>query len=68
MTDNPLMGGPPKGGKVTVEMLEAMVVKYNNMPHFARENRPWFVNKRTKEDGTIVRFLDRASGPPSDVR
>lgn len=63
MSDNPLtIRQPAKPGRVSVEMLEAMVVKYNAMSHFSREGRPWFVNKRTKEDGKIERFLDRASG------
>jgi hypothetical protein len=59
MTDNPLIGRQPqKPGRVTKEMLDALAERLNRMSWVKQSGKPYFVGKRTNENGA-EHFLDR---------
>lgn len=61
MTTNRLTvsDGNQKPRIVTKEMLEGLVVWSNALFWVKQSGRPYFLNKRTNDDGTITHFLDR---------
>lgn len=44
---------------VTKEMLEGLVMQSNALNWVNQSGKPYFLNKRTNDDGTITHFLDR---------
>jgi len=62
MANNPILdrGQPEKKKLVTKEMLEGLVVRSNALNWVKQSGKPYFLNKRTNDDGTITHFLDRA--------
>lgn len=60
MTANPLLlRQPARPGKVTVEMLEKLVVSLNRTGFVKDSDKPYFVGKRINSDGALEHFLDR---------
>ncbi len=60
MTANPLRDvSAPMRGKVTEEMLHDMAFRYNQARWVKDSGKPYFVNRRTRDDGTMLHFLDR---------
>lgn len=60
MSDNPLRDPTArKAGRVTTQMLHDMVERYNKANFVVASGKWYFVNKKSKGDGTIIHFLDR---------
>ena len=58
-TNRLLEGQSKKPGRVTVEMLENMVMRYNQERWVVGSGKPYFVARRTNDDGTVTHYLDR---------
>lgn len=62
MTNNPLaerLETTDKKKIVTKEMLEGLVMRSNSLLWVKQSGKPYFLNKRTDDDGTTTHFLDR---------